>query len=92
MATKKKYKDFESAIERLEEITVLLESGQSSLEESIGLYTEGLEIARFCDERLSETEKTIKIIQEKDGVLTETEQEIFEGGEEEGEVTCPPSS
>ena len=73
MVSKKKYKDFESAILRLEEITDLLEGGESSLEESIDLYTEGLEIARFCDSKLGETEKKIKIIQEKDGLLVEEE-------------------
>jgi len=42
MAEKKEYKDFESAIKRLEEIVGILESGESSLEESIALYTEGV--------------------------------------------------
>ena len=31
MATKKKYRDFESAVERLEEITDQLEAGETSL-------------------------------------------------------------
>jgi exodeoxyribonuclease VII small subunit len=71
MAVKKKLKDFESAITRLEEITDELESGETSLEESIALYTEGLEIARYCDKKLTETEKKVKLIQEQDGALTE---------------------
>ena len=83
MVAKKKHKDFESAIERLEEITEQLESGDSSLEESIALYTEGLEIAGFCDKKLAETEKKVKMIQEKDGVLTERAIETSEEGEEE---------
>ena len=48
MPPKKKYKDFESAMARLEEITERLESSEESLEESIDLYTEGLDIAKFC--------------------------------------------
>ncbi len=81
MAAKKKYKDFETAIERLEEITDLMEGGETSLEESIDLYTEGLDIARFCDQKLSETEKKIKIIQEKDGLLVEDEMDAPEDEE-----------
>ena len=71
MSAKKKYKDYESALERLEEITDLLESGEKPLEDSINLYTEGLEIAKFCDSKLSEAEKKIKIITEKNGSVTE---------------------
>jgi exodeoxyribonuclease VII small subunit len=71
VATKKKYQDFESALEKLEEITTLLESGETSLEESMSLYTQGVEIARFCNEKLAEAEKKIKIIREQDGVLSE---------------------
>jgi len=71
VATKKKYQDFESALEKLEEITTLLESGETSLEESMSLYTQGVEIAKFCNEKLAEAEKKIKIIREQDGVLSE---------------------
>lgn len=78
MAPKKKYKDFESAIERLEEITDLLEAGDTSLEESISLYTEGLDIAAFCDKKLSETEKRIKVIKEQDGVEVEEDFDVEE--------------
>ncbi len=77
MAPAKKYKDYESAMTRLEEITDALEAGEATLEDAIKLYTEGLEIARYCDERLSEAEKKIKIIAEKNGLLAE---EDFEGG------------
>lgn len=79
-AKKKKYTDFESAIQRLEEITAQLEVGDASLEESINLYTEGLEIAKFCEDKLAEAQKKIKIIREKDGVAVE---ENFE--EEKGD-------
>ena len=80
MATKKKYKDYESALERLEEITEQLESGDPKLEEAINLYTEGLEIAGFCNGKLKEAEKKIKIITEKNGVPVEVD---FDEGQEE---------
>jgi len=76
---KKKHKDFESAASRLEEITELLESGEPSLDESITLYTEGIEIAAFCNSRLSEAEKKIKVITEKDGMVLE---ELFDSKED----------
>ncbi|MBN1211414.1 MAG: exodeoxyribonuclease VII small subunit [candidate division Zixibacteria bacterium] len=71
MTAPKKYKDFEAAINRLEEITGFLESGEVKLEEAIKLYTEGLEIAGFCDKKLSEAEKKVKIITEKNNVPVE---------------------
>ena len=82
MPPKKKYKDFETALERLEEITESMESGDSTLEESIDLYTEGLEIAKYCNSKLAEAEKKIKIIKEKGGALVELSFESSADGSE----------
>ena len=82
MAAKKQYKDFESALKRLEEITELMESGDVSLETSIDFYTEGLDIAKYCNKKLSEAEKKIKIIKEKGGMLVEQEFEESEAKSE----------
>ena len=79
MVTPKKYKDYESAMTRLEEITEQLESGEPKLEDAIKLYTEGLEIARFCNEKLNEADAKIKIIAEQAGQL---EEEDFDEGEQ----------
>ena len=65
MPPKKKFKDFETAAQRLEEITDLLESGEISLEDSIDLYAEGLDISRECLKKLDAVEKKIKIISQK---------------------------
>ena len=59
MVRQKVYKDFESAMSRLEEIVILLEGGELALEESIALYTEGVEIARICNDKLAEAEGQI---------------------------------
>lgn len=75
---KKKYNDYESAIGRLEEITSILEDGESSLENSITLYTEGLEISAFCNKKLKDAEEKVKIITDKNGVITEEEFEETE--------------
>lgn len=68
---KSSYKDFESAIERLEEITEKLESGESNLDESLKLYSEGVEIAAYCSKTLSETEKKVTILKERNKQLFE---------------------
>ncbi len=59
MGKTKVYKDFEGAMTRLEEIVTALESGDLSLEESIALYTEGVEIAGVCNRKLAEAEGQI---------------------------------
>lgn len=71
MTAKKSPVNFETAIIRLEEITELLEAGDLPLEKSIELYTEGLELAKQCQTRLTEAEQKIKIVREKSGVLVE---------------------
>lgn len=71
MSVKKKNKDFESSLNRLEEITSILEDGEATLEESIELYTEGLEIAKDCNQNLNDAEKKIKIIMEKNKQMIE---------------------
>jgi exodeoxyribonuclease VII small subunit len=76
MATKEKYTDFESAMTRLQELTTILESGEAKLDDAIDLYTEGLEIVKFCNQKLSEAEKKIKLITEQNGQTVETN---FEG-------------
>ena len=59
MPAKKEYKDFESAIDRLEEIVTALESGEHSLENSIELYSEGVKIAGICNKKLVDAEGKI---------------------------------
>lgn len=79
MTAKAKYKNYESAMERMEAITEQLEAGEPTLEEAIKLYTEGLEIAKLCNDKLNEADEKIKIISEKNGLL---EEEEFDEGDE----------
>ena len=60
MATKSK--SFEESILRLEKIVKLLESGEASLDESIKLYSEGVELVGECNKKLDETERKIKLL------------------------------
>jgi exodeoxyribonuclease VII small subunit len=78
---KEKYSDFESALARLQEITDLLESGEAGLEDALSLYSEGVEIAAFCSGKLSQAEKKVSILREKNKKLIEENfDEPIEGG------------
>ena len=60
---KKNEKNFENALERLEEIAQLLESEDTPLEDSIKLFEEGIELKEFCEEKLKSAKLKIdKII------------------------------
>ncbi|MCS7192527.1 MAG: exodeoxyribonuclease VII small subunit [Armatimonadetes bacterium] len=53
---------FEQAMARLEEIVRLLESGELSLDETVSLYEEGQRLRQFCQQKLNEAEKRIKMV------------------------------
>ena len=68
-------KNFESAISRLEQIVGQLEGGKVSLDDSLKLYEEGIELVRFCSKTLDNAERKIKIVK-KDSDGTETEEDF----------------
>jgi len=53
---------FEKAIEELEEIVQKLEEGKVSLDESLKLFERGMELSRFCTDKLKDVEKRIEIL------------------------------
>jgi len=57
--------DFEKALSRLQEISELLEQKDTSLNESVKLYEEGIELAKQCYDVLSEAELKITTLQEE---------------------------
>ncbi|MES2729218.1 MAG: exodeoxyribonuclease VII small subunit [Pseudomonadota bacterium] len=62
---------FEAALTELEQIVRNLESGKTSLEDSIAAYTRGMELKAFCETRLKEAQlKVDQIAQATDGTLT----------------------
>ena len=64
--TKKTTKtSFEKKLNRLEEISVLLESEDIGLEESIALYEEGIGLSRECMAALKHAEIKITELKEK---------------------------
>lgn len=54
--------NFESALDRLEEIVEQMESGKMMLEELIVRYEEGMKLVKVCQERLASAEQRIEII------------------------------
>lgn len=69
--TEKKELTFEQALARLEEIVRALESGNVPLEDLIKLYDEGTALVKHCTEKLNAAEEKVRLLQIKDGVLTE---------------------
>ena len=60
-----KNKTFESALESLEKIVKELESGNAPLDEAIKKYSEAMELAKFCSDKLKDaTDKVNKILTE----------------------------
>ena len=53
---------FEKAIEKLEKIVQELESSDLPLEKAIKKFEEGVQLSKFCSEKLDETEKKITIL------------------------------
>jgi exodeoxyribonuclease VII small subunit len=58
----KKDRTFEEAMGRLESIVAELEGEDRGLERQFALFQEGMELARFCDARLTEVEKSVEIV------------------------------
>jgi exodeoxyribonuclease VII small subunit len=54
--------EFEKAFQQLEKIVQRLESEEIPLDESLGLFEEGIRLSRFCHQRLEEVEKKIELI------------------------------
>ena len=63
-------KSFEDNLEKLEQITKELESGDLSLDVSLKKFDEGMKMAEFCNQKLDEAQKKIDILLKKNGELT----------------------
>ncbi|MEQ8236843.1 MAG: exodeoxyribonuclease VII small subunit [Syntrophomonadaceae bacterium] len=67
---------FDRALERLEEIVELLETGQLELEQSLVLFEEGVKLSVFCQKELRKTDgKVQRLIKKLDGSLEVTDLE-----------------
>lgn len=71
MATMAK-RTFENALARLEQITEELEDGELSLESSLKKFDEGIKLAEYCNEKLSEAKVKVELLLDQDGRLEST--------------------
>ena len=53
---------FEQAMKRLEEIITLLENNQTSLENSVDLFQEGISLSKICNSKLENIENRVSKI------------------------------
>ncbi|MEJ5359725.1 MAG: exodeoxyribonuclease VII small subunit [Desulfobacterales bacterium] len=55
-------KSFEQALQQLEQIVRELESGDLPLEAALRKFEEGIELSKFCSQKLEETERRITVL------------------------------
>ena len=68
---KNKEVSFEDALDRLEEIVDLLESGENPLEKSLELFEEGVGLVKLCNKKLENVENSVKILINNNGEMEE---------------------
>ena len=54
--------DFETALKRLEEIVKKLEGGDLTLDSSLELFEEGIQLSRLCHVKLGQAERRVEIL------------------------------
>ena len=63
----RKDRSFEEAMERLEAIVTEIESDELGLERQFELFKEGMTLARFCDAKLKEVQKSVELVLKESG-------------------------
>ncbi len=62
--------NFDSALEKLEDIVEQLESGQLSLEEALQVFEEGVKLSLYCQKELKKTDgKVSRLLKKLNGEL-----------------------
>jgi exodeoxyribonuclease VII small subunit len=54
---------FEQALAELEKIVKKMESGDLSLEQALATHKRGLELAKFCQQRLEAAQQQVKVLE-----------------------------
>jgi len=67
--TKKSSDTFESAINQLETIIRDIENNQIDLESALNQYKHGMELVKFCQDKLRDVEQKIKILDQETNQL-----------------------
>ena len=65
-------KSFEQSLKQLEQIVYEMESGELPLEQAIHKFEEGIELSKFCAQKLEEAERKITLLmQASSGAVVE---------------------
>jgi len=70
---------FKEAIEELEKITASLESGELELEKSLALFERGVELIKYCQDKLDGAQAKVEML------LDSLEGEVEVASEDEGD-------
>ena len=63
-------RNFETALEDLEQVVEQLESGDLALEDSLAAFEKGVGLAKYCNQKLNDVEKKVELlIKDKEGKL-----------------------
>jgi exodeoxyribonuclease VII small subunit len=54
---------FEKALAELEKIVARMESGELSLEQALATHKRGLELARFCQQKLEAAQQQVRVLE-----------------------------
>lgn len=73
--TKKTAATFEQAITELESLIENIEINQTDLESALNNYKHGMELVKFCQEKLREVEQKIKILDTESNQLKDFQTE-----------------
>nr|WP_286947771.1 exodeoxyribonuclease VII small subunit [Pseudomonas sp. UBA6718] len=68
---RKKAAEFETSLAELQTLVERLESGELSLEDSLGAFEQGIRLTRDCQASLAQAEQKVQQLLERDGELQE---------------------
>lgn len=71
---------FEKALAELEKLVAQMEGGKLSLEQALEAHKRGLELARFCQERLEAAQRQVKVLEGEVLRKLDVEPEAGDGG------------
>lgn len=85
MAKPTKTLKFEQAISQLEKTIEELEGGDLPLEEALKMFEKGMELTRYCENKITEAEGTLEVLlKEKGGVKEVRSVKLRDGYSSEG--------
>jgi exodeoxyribonuclease VII small subunit len=73
VVSKKKPEQFEDALKKLEKTVEKLEHGNLPLEEAMEAFTEGVQLVKYCNQKLDEAENKVqRLLKDEQGNWTTT--------------------